>query len=390
MEKMILISVDLVKESNYTERVITILNNMIKEGNAIRLYSRDSSRFENIKQKDLNPKIRFINRKDLNQQLKQLELAKKGKCIVVGRKDKDFELAIHNKLLYIVPNWMSKEDKPEKYGVKVDSPEQLYQFIKTINNQNTWYSQLEIDDKTSIISLADTRTFDKFINSTKEKEVLNKFKDILKHGSRNYYEMFLYHFLSSISNSYEMFYDINIWGCFPSSSGDLDNNEMFYFKENVRKLMGGQPLRSESYKKHPNILVRHTPTTKSHEEKNSNNRISEGAKKHFDSMCLHPAYKGKIKDKNICIFDDYLTHGNSFEAARNLLRVEDVNRIIFVSLGRFTKPYQYQEYSITGDVYSKQYHYKLLNRKELSKEFIIDYKSKSEIENLYNIFNISK
>lgn len=285
---------------------------------------------------------------------------------------------------------MSKEEKPKKYGIKVDSPEQLYQFIKTINNQNTWYSQLEIDEKTSMISLADARTFDKFINSTKEKEVLNKFKDILKHGSRNYYEMFLYHFLSSISNSYEMFYDINIWGCFPSSSGELYKNEMFYFKEKVRELMGGQPLRSEPYKKHPNILVRHTPTTKSHEEKNPNNRIREGAKKHFDSMCLHPSYKGKIKNKNICIFDDYLTHGNSFEAARNLLRAEGANRIIFVSLGRFTRPYQYQEYSFSGDIYSKKYSYELINKKELSNEFIIDYKSKSEVENLYNIFNINK
>ena len=212
MEKMILISVDLVEESSYGERVITILKNMIKDGNAIRLYSRDSSRLENIKQKVIDPKIKFINRKDLKLKLKQLEIEKKGRCIVIGRKDKDFELAQHNKLLYIVPDWMSKEEKPKKYGIKVDSPEQLYQFIKTINNQNTWYSQLEIDEKTSMISLADARTFDKFINSTKEKEVLNKFKDILKHGSRNYYEMFLYHFLSSISNSYEMFYDINIWG----------------------------------------------------------------------------------------------------------------------------------------------------------------------------------
>lgn len=78
MEKMILISVDLVEESSYGERVITILKNMIKDGNAIRLYSRDSSRLENIKQKVIDPKIKFINRKDLKLKLKQLEIEKKG------------------------------------------------------------------------------------------------------------------------------------------------------------------------------------------------------------------------------------------------------------------------------------------------------------------------
>ena len=64
-----------------------------------------------------------------------------------------------------------------------------------------------------------------------------------------------------------------------------------------------------------------------------------GAQDEFETLCINSDYKRRIerlkKEKrfNVIIFDDYMTHGNSFNAVRNLLENLGANKIIFVSLG---------------------------------------------------------
>ena len=77
--------------------------------------------------------------------------------VFIGGKNTDFQLAVNTRSLYIVPTWLPLEDKPQKYGVHVDTVKQLYKFILTLNNQNVWYSKLTVDDKTTCYSLMDAR-----------------------------------------------------------------------------------------------------------------------------------------------------------------------------------------------------------------------------------------
>ena len=59
------------------------------------------------------------------------------------------------------------------------------------------------------------------------------------------------------------------------------------------------------------------------------------------------------------MFDDYLRHGNTFEALRNLLVECKVKKIIFVSIGKFMSKYEnmyrQKSFSISGDVSTKHY-----------------------------------
>ena len=89
-----------------------------------------------------------------------------------------------------MPTWIPIEEKAAYYGVCVDTPTQLYKFILTLNNNNNWYSQLQIDDRSICISLMDARTY-AGSPSLSEKQMLINFQQLLKNGqSRSYFDMF--------------------------------------------------------------------------------------------------------------------------------------------------------------------------------------------------------
>lgn len=122
--------------------------------NKIIFYSRDAKKIKNAKEKydklgcsEFEYRLRetvetFINKnKNRNHHF-----------VVIGGKNKDFELAVNSHSLYIVPTWLPLEEKSEQYGIHVDTVTQLCKFILTLNNQNAWYSELEVDDITTCVS----------------------------------------------------------------------------------------------------------------------------------------------------------------------------------------------------------------------------------------------
>lgn len=76
---------------------------------------------------------------------------------------------------------------------------------------------------------------------------------------------------------------------------------------------------------------------------------------------LRRSYNRIIKEKiknlkrerkfNVVIFDDYMDHGNGFNAVRCLLESLGANKIIFVSMGIFRKQFQRKDYIISGNIY---------------------------------------
>lgn len=81
-----------------------------------------------------------------------------------------------------------------------------------------------------------------------------------------------------------------------------------------------------------------------------------------------------------------MTHGNTFNAVRNLLETLGADKIVFVSMGLFKNPFQKKDYKITGSVYNDDYTYKLKSTTVLT-NFDIDNDAKQEVSDLYDIFN---
>lgn len=315
--------------------------------------------------------------------------------VVIGAKNKDFQLAVNSHSLYIVPTWLPLQDKSEKYGIHVDTVKQLYKFILTLNNQNTWYSELKINNTTTCVSLMDAR-YGAYAKDYKEKDMIKNFQYLLKSGiSRNYYQILLYHFLAGMTNT-NFFDDIELFGMIPSSNCTL-NSYIFEFMTQVRLLKKKSlPKRYMCDKnctpEKTNLLIRHTPKKKAHVSHSAEERISLGAKDEFATIHIHPDYENRINDLKkdgrfkVCIFDDYMTHGNTFNAVRNLLESLGANKIVFVSMGLFRNPFQKKDYKITGSVYNDDYTYSLKSNTVLT-NFDIDNEAKQEVSDLYDIFN---
>lgn len=245
----------------------------------------------------------------------------------------DFYIAVQSKSLFIVPTWIPAEQKTMLYGIRVDTPEQLLKFIKTLNNQNYWFSKINIEQNVTVLSLMDAR-YGYYADSMQERDMLIHFEELLKRGNnRNYYDILLYHFISGMTNT-TFFDDIELFGMIPSSDCSM-NNDMHLFMTQVRYIKGKRlPKNTMNC---DNLLIRHKPKNKAHEIYSAYDRFKLGAKDEFDTMFINPEFESKInrlkkQNKfNVMIFDDYMTHGNTFNAVRNLLKNIGANKIIFVS-----------------------------------------------------------
>lgn len=365
------------------------------EENKIYFYSRNSANLSSAKSffdGEGYTKFFYISR-DRVKEFIGANLSINNCFVVVGCKDKDFQMAVNGKALYIVPTWLPLEDGPSRYGIHVDTPKQLYKFIKTLNNQNSWYSMLEVDNYTTCVSLMDAR-YGRYAKDYKEKDMLENFQNILKYGtSRSYYDILLYHFLAGMTNT-TLFNDIELFGMIPSSDCSV-KMDLFGFMTQVRQLKGKRLPKNELLYAKPewqNLLIRHTPKSKAHIGRDSYQRMQLGGTDEFATLCINPQFENKIntlrnKEKlNVCIFDDYMTHGNSFNSVRVLLEHIGANKIIFVSMGLFKNPFQKRDYEITGSVYQKGYRYREI-KTEVLNNFIIEECAKDEVSELYDIFN---
>lgn len=378
MSKVLVFSKEVYFDYKEKKEFDNLLLKLIEDKNSIVFVSKDYSINQKIKT-HFNKK--YIEVSVMTRNEIKVEISKNKdeieKYIIIGNRDRDFETAVNNKLLYIVPMWCNERFvQCEKYGVNINNLVQLEEIINTVNNHNSWYFHEKLKDGTEVYSLISGNS--KLGGVTKdERELVQGFEDFLKRGKIDYYEILFYHFLAGISNL-KLFKEIDIWGIAPSS-GTTFSKEMMEFKDRARYLM-----KKRYTKEGENLFLRHMPIQQSKRLENSV-RISEGAGRLLDSLYLNPEYK--VAGKVVCIFDDYLNHGNTFEAMRNMLKVAKAKKIIFVSLGKFRKDYIYQTYEIDGDVTIPNG----FTFKEIDREYI-PYKcndnARKEVERLHKIFNL--
>lgn len=390
MNKILIFNLDLLKDNCYKESqnkdcFIDNIKTIIENNNVVCFISRDSNNLSNYKQKYRSYK--FYSRDEIKKIISDSK-NQKYYFVIISGKEVDFRLAVNNKILFIVPTWIKLEEKAHYYGIKVDTSTQLLKFIQTLNNQYSWYSYLQVDLVTSIYSLIDAR-YNYHMNNYKEKKLVKHFQDLLKTGnSRNYLDILFYHFIAAMTCS-TVFNDIKLWGMIPSSDCSL-NKDIFNFMTQIRYINGNRLPKNNMTNK--NLLIRHKEKSKAHNKYDATHRVNLGAQDEFTTLKINPEYHKKINELvangcfNVCIFDDYMSYGNSFNAVRNLLEHLGANKIIFVSIGLFRKKFIKKDYFINGDVYTPDYTYILNSTKELI-DFKINDNAKKEIASLYNIFN---
>ncbi|MFE4030135.1 hypothetical protein ACFX4N_28760 [Priestia sp. YIM B13551] len=290
--------------------------------------------------------------------------------MLVGSVDEDIRIAANNKILLINPLWIEGvEEKIQKYGFQLKNFNQVLQCIDILNLENQLFYNFKVDEKTRLVAVSNANRYFAVEN---EGEMIEKYKKTLKYNDNHYKYAVYFHYLTMVIGM-EEFRNVDYWMSVPSSSGSNDNN-IYDIVKRTRYLLNNR--RSKE------MFIRHTPAKKS-TYMDSNDRISQGCSRHLDTIHLNPDYKGKLKGKKICVIDDYVTYGPSFESIRNLLLKEQVEEIMLVAIGSFKKPYYKEDMEISGDVYRPGYNYKLVGKNVIHGK--VNEKSSEIINNIYGI-----
>ncbi|MGN4447238.1 phosphoribosyltransferase [Bacillus cereus group sp. MYBK79-1] len=297
-----------------------------------------------------------------------------GTYILVGSNDDDLKIAASTKTALLTPKWSDIQDeKAVKYGIEIPTIKALHKVIQIIKNQKVWFYKVNIDENATVYSLTSANSKGNVPQT--EKEIVDGFRNLLKHGNKKYFKVLQLHFLASIIHN-PIFKDVDIWSFMPSSGTDI-NEDIWALKERARILMGKRLTDP--------LFIRHTKIKKSHSFTNNDDRLY--CERHFPSMNINPDYLKKLKGKTVCILDDYLNNGTSFETIRNLLMHAKVKKVIFVSLGKFRRnsgiEYYKQDYRLAGNIFTPEYSFKLQDESNING--VYDTAAQDEIRELYNI-----
>ena len=370
----------------FRDTFLRILDGFLdRQKNQVIFFSRDQNSLNNAQEAfdSAHPLYGYSTREQVKNLLQEGE---NSEYLIFSNKDVDFQMAVRFRVLIVIPLWIPHEDRAEHYGITVDLPEQFFQFVQVLNNHNFWYSTCPIDEHSVVLSLMDAR-YKKYAWTTNEQAMMQNFEHLLKQGrSRSYYKILLYHFLSGMTNT-DLFDDIELFGMIPSSDCTL-NPDMFDFMQQVRYIKGKRLPHNKM--QCDNLLIRAFPKEKAHET-DSSIRAQKGPEVEFSTLYLNEEFADKIQRLrkagrfNVCIFDDYMTFGNSFNAVRNILTHLGANKIVFVSLGNFGRPFERWDYDIQGNVFDIGYNYRLISKTQLQPDY--NYRAKEEVAALYEIYN---
>ena len=134
-----------------------------------------------------------------------------------------------------------------------------------------------------------------------------------------------------------------------------------------------------------NILIRHTDREKKHHSSTTTRR-QDKCQSDFDTLIVNPGLVDKIRGKEVCIIDDYITKGYSAEATKHLLLAAGASKVIFLSLGKFGSEYFTTEYEIEGDLKKPGYYYNFINESSINQHGqYFDRTNKTEIIELYEL-----
>jgi hypothetical protein len=282
----------------------------------------------------------------------------RSKVIVLAANNADFFTAVNTKIFFLAARYAIKNDPESKafqYGFQMPEIEDLELFFERFFTvQNAWYYRLGFGGNYRVYSLTNANT-----KGARSKEIIDlstKFKQCLKEGNEETRSAFIAYFITGLYEIVSGIEKVHYWGVYPSSTVEQDS-DLEYFKELARtsfKVMSNEPL-----------FIRHTQAIKRSNIYDGDKRIEGGCENQFETMYINPYYEKKLKGKTVAVIDDFTTYGTSGETVRALLEKAGVEKVIFITLGKFGKLYYKYTYEIEGNVFTPSYTARRVRKPEL-------------------------
>lgn len=366
LSKLVLFSEDNIFYSNN----LYIVDDFIKENIEVAILA-SSHTIKTLKNQIPNlyiETIKFYPRENNGLKTEINRLSKNGFLIsVLGCVDQDALFAFHCKIPLFNPqimvgNALVIETKVSSYGLPISNFQDIIDCYKAFDINKNNYFRFDENENFSVISINNANTFG--ANRDKEEIRIKRiFETNLKANKGNYEQKILLYLLFQLINkvlSDKMFDSVDFWGTFPSSKVSNIETSASFLKEAIRVIVGGKPRSSNG--KVPEIFIRHDNMQSKH---TNQNRLTNKCDRDFDTLILNPLLKDKIQGKCICIIDDYITNGYSAEATKHILLQAGVQRVIFLSMGKFGTKYFKTNYTLIGDVSKPNYDHSFLGENQL-------------------------
>lgn len=315
-----------------------------------------------------NDSVELISKKRLGNSISMLAVV-----------EEDATFAFRTKIPIINPIRFLRDapidEKVMKYGIKFDCIEDVILAMNLLDVHYDNFFEYEENKKFGIISVLNGNTGGK----------PDALRDLFKINIKDKYgktqrvlNLIFYYILSETAHN-PIFNEVNYWGNFPSSSGK-PNESMVFLKEMLRVTHGGS--RGDDQ-----LLIRIKKTPKKHESK-TEVRLENKCGKDFETIIVNPNFKRKIKDKVVCIVDDYTTNGYSSEAAKHLLLKAGAKKVIFLAVGKYGYSYQSTQYSLEGNVFKEsEIEYKLIDEQKITSR---TNNTSLELRKLEELFEVKK
>lgn len=299
---------------------------------------------------DYKDKIQFYERGAKTRKLFKNEINKRDNLIcMIGVVDADAIFSFQCKMpLFSVepmkPKTFNIEKKVKDYGLPINSLQNIIDCFNAYNVHKGNYFQIKFDDSFVVMSLNNANTYNKPENEVRIKSI---FQSNLKGDKPTRDQRILLLLLFHLSNEVKtnpLFENVEFWGTFPSSDPKNTDTSVAFIKEFVRTILGKKPING------PELLIRKIKMNPKHG--GNNDRETNKCNKDLETLIVNPDIINQIKNKVVCIIDDYITNGYSAESAKHLLFKAGVKKVIFISMGKFGQKYYSTNYKIKGDVTS--------------------------------------
>lgn len=334
---------------------LKLIDYLINHGVTVGILSKKSTiiELETKIPSEYKEKIVFIGRGRLDREKIISEKQKGTIYALIGVVDLDAVFAFNCKIPLFNPEFIYKRsvvsDKVKNYGLP------FWKFINIVNclvafeKYNKFYFGLYENPNYYVYSLINANTFYRPEDEVRIKEI---FQTNLKgsQGTRDQKILLLLLFmLMGEVTTNPVYEEINYWGTFPSSKRDNIDTSAAFIKESVRVILGGGPkLGHEIFLRHKDMPSKHS---------SGKRRKDFRCDKDFDTLIINPKITHLIKNKAICIIDDYITNGYSAETAKHLLLQAGARKVIVLSIGKFGQNYYSTQYQLTGNLSQPNYQY---------------------------------
>ncbi len=259
---------------------------------------------------------------------------KTNELLYVGDSKWDMITASQRGVVYFHAGWAAAHDR---YGVNVESPNQLRLILKDIflkDDSNLWYWSLDAvdDDGRPVVARALIDGNGANLKSLKTLLMSLKSGQDSVLGTMKFRRFLILHLLAALYLE-GLTKEITLWCTYPGSSGKL-NLLVDELLDTAARLIRAQLKLG--------LISRHSPVPASHTLRIQ--RLPAPFSLQTDSILLHADSKlrQKIEGKTVAVFDDFITRGNAAEAARNFLMQLGAAKIVSIGIGKYGADYDVQ------------------------------------------------